>query len=248
MKKSLNRTLVFEAAQALVKQGRIPTQDSVRQYLGRGSRGTIHKYLQQWKQACFENSSQGLEQSQEPASGWIEAKLSLEQALEKQIQLNKVLSQDLLQTERELARLREQANLQQKQLTDWQAVQQRREAESEKIKTAYEAVCMERETAIQHVIEDKNRLIEKLRIELKAVYEENLKQIQEWSFKKEDQLLQEKVKCLNYEEQFKRLKEERGKQAAELLALRQQIVALKRQSALFDQKAIQLEMDAEREQ
>lgn len=49
---AVNSKGVFKAAKNLVEQDQNTIQESIREYLGRSSRATIHKYLKQCKRTC----------------------------------------------------------------------------------------------------------------------------------------------------------------------------------------------------
>lgn len=216
MRQGITQKIVFEAACDLIGKGSVPTQDSIREYLGRGSRGTIHKYLKQWKQACFEQGGKDAQPvvSEETKTSSVELQ-HLEQQFNKQTELNKMLSQDLLKAEREIAKFREQQTIDQKMLQALRQHQAILERDYEKVNAAYDAICLERQSAIEKIIQDKNRLLETLQEELKETNRSNLIQIRDWTYQKEDELLQEKVKNMNYEEQLKTLKEELKKISVE---------------------------------
>jgi hypothetical protein len=226
---SITRQDVFEAAQGLTAKGYTPTQDGVRHYLGKGSRGTIHKYLKEWKEACFKQGGKKAHIETEDSKKLLEENRRLEQQSVKQLEQNKILSHDLLMAERELAKFREQNGIQQKQLELLQQSHQELKEGYERIKAAFEVMRGERETAIQKVLDDKNHLIEKLREELKETHGENLAQTREWSYQNDEALMQEKVKSLNYQEQVKALREELKQMKLELEKAKNIVEPLKRE-------------------
>ena len=57
LKKHLNKKQIFDAVSAIASSGNIPNLRKIREYLGSGSKVTIHKYFQQWKQECLKNFS-----------------------------------------------------------------------------------------------------------------------------------------------------------------------------------------------
>ncbi len=99
---NLTKQDVFKAAEAIITKGLTPTQDNVRGYLGRGSRGTIHKYLQQWKLACFRNNKTVYELSTEQNfAKFHQEKQQLEVAIANLQEQNKIITMELAKTEKE---------------------------------------------------------------------------------------------------------------------------------------------------
>lgn len=218
MKSSIHITpqAVFKAAQDLIGKGISPTQESIRAFLGRGSRGTIHKYLKQWKEECFQKAARGeVPVESQNVSLILQEKVVLEATLARQIQKNEALSSELFSAEREIARLRETHTVEQQQLETLQAACQKLEKDYGQIKAVYEGMCLERDRAVAVVIEDKNRLLMKLQEELRETHQENLERIRDLSFRDDDLLMQEKIKSLNYEEKIKTLSEEVKKLAGD---------------------------------
>lgn len=108
MSKGITRQQVFEAANLIAAKGLGPTQDSVRAFLGSGSRATLHKYLKEWKQACFQKSSINmLDGAGEDVQELLKEKHELEQIIDKQTKKNEHLSFLLVEAELENARSRE---------------------------------------------------------------------------------------------------------------------------------------------
>jgi chromosome segregation ATPase len=228
---SITRQDVFEAAQGLIAKGYTPTQDGVRHFLGRGSRGTIHKYLKEWKEACFKQGGKKPKPEIEDTKKLLEENKRLEQQSSKQLEQNKILSHDLLIAERELAKVKEQCENQTEEINLLQEKHAVLEKEHEQILIAYEAMCQERETAIEKVLADKNQLIEALRAELQETHKENLEQARNWSYQQDETLMQEKVKSLNFQEQVKTLKEELKQTTLKLEKAKNIVEPLKREAS-----------------
>jgi len=226
---SITRRDVFQAAEGLVAKGYTPTQDGVRHFLGKGSRGTIHKYLKEWKEACFKQGGKKTYPETEDSKKLLEENRRLEQQLNQQLEQNKILAHDLLTAERALAKAQEYGETQSQEIQLLREQQAVLEKEHECIRSAYEAMCQERETAVQKVLDDKNQLIEKLRQELKETHEENLAQTRDWSYQQDEVLMQEKVRNLNFQEQIKILKEELKQLTIELEKSKAGVEPLKRE-------------------
>lgn len=227
--KKITQKAVFEAAKTIVREGREPTLAILRDYLGSGSQSTLHKYLKEWKKACFE---QGLKEQNNTVvdhQALIQKNRQLEIQFNKQLEQNKILSHDLLTAERELAKVKE---LYENQTQEIQLLREQHSVlakEHEQILAVYEAMCRERETAIEKVLADKNQLIEALRAELQETHKENLEQTRNWSYQQDETLMQEKVKSLNFQEQVKTLREALKQTAIELEKEKNIVEPLKRE-------------------
>ena len=211
-KSDLTRKMIFDAAKKIASLGKNPTIKSIREMLGgRGSETTLHKYLTQWKQECLKRASEGSgleEEIKNPDFNRVlQEREKLKEALSQQIHKNEVLASELLIAERELARVREMRDQQQKEIDGFQGAFQLLKKEHEQVKVAYDQLCQERETTLSSILADKNQWIQQLQEELKETHRENVAKIRDLSFKEQDLLIQEKVKTINYEEKIKLMTE-----------------------------------------
>lgn len=85
------------------------------------------------------------------------------------------------------------------------------------IETSYQALKEERTVLLGKMEQDKDRLIESLREELKQSHQASLAEIKNVSFNSHDLLMQEKVVSINLKEQVKGLTEELNKQQQTLI-------------------------------
>ena len=98
----ITRQKVFYAARIIASKGEEPTVANIRAYLATsGSQTTIHKYLKEWKLKCFQATSidSDVATSQDVVVLKAENK-ELELALARLQEQNKVISSDLIKTER----------------------------------------------------------------------------------------------------------------------------------------------------
>ncbi len=196
---------VCQAAEALIAQGQTPTQAHIREYLGRGSKGTIHKYLKQWKQNCFQKISHPSSTELIHAKSLFEEKCALEKVIEKQITENERLSIQLVDAERDLMQVQEknlQLNLAVDQLKSGYT---HLEIKYQFLQEAYQVLREEKDTALQLLMVDKNEQINRLMEELKALNETALKAVREQGYQTDDALMQEKVLNLNLKQKVEDL-------------------------------------------
>lgn len=196
-KKGITAKDVFKVAETLVGEGQIPTQGKIREYLGRGSRGTIHKYLKQWKENCFKQRTNPLQTDALDAKALFEEKRSLEKVIENQIAQNTLLTGQLVESERGFMRL--QAENQQLALVLAEMKEQYSPLaiKHDALKEAYEVLKQEQEKALQTVMIDKNQQIESLRQELKEVNQSSLNAVMDLGYRGDDALMREKVQTLH---------------------------------------------------
>jgi DNA repair exonuclease SbcCD ATPase subunit len=234
--KRVSAEAVNQAARSLAAKGEMPTIAKIRVCLGdRGSESTLHHYLSLWKKSLLKKAGEVLERDAESdplnMSLVLQEQAVLRETLARQNQKTEALSAELFSAEREIARLKESNAEQQQQLEDQQQIYQNLKNDYEQIKAVYEGMCLERDRAVKVVIEDKNRLLELLREELKATHQENLKRVRELSTQDHDLLMQEKVRALNYEEKIKSLTEELTKLSSQYEKIRSLVEPLQQRIA-----------------
>jgi hypothetical protein len=188
---------VFKVAETLVREGQTPTQERIREYLGRGSRGTIHKYLKQWKENCFQQKGNSLKTDALDARALFEEKHFLEKVIENQIAQNALLASQLVESERELRQL--QAGHQQLmlELAEIKEKYGPLEIKYQSLEEAYQVLKEGQGEALQTVMIDKNQQIESLRQELKEVNQSSLAAVMDLGYRGDDALMTEKVKTLH---------------------------------------------------
>ena len=197
---------VFEAANILVAKGTEPTQESVRVYLGRGSKGTIHKYLKAWKWACFQAyQNQSAAGDSVGPKKWATEKRRLEEIIKTQMEQNEKISSELVDSELENASLKEQVKKLEKELTQSRENTLLKEGEAKAVQEALVTLKEERNEVLQHILEDKNQQIESLREEIKALNTESRKEAIEAGYKAQEDLINERVINVNLKEKIKGL-------------------------------------------
>lgn len=192
---------VFKAAETLVAQYQTPTQESIREYLGRGSRGTIHKYLKQWKQNCFQKW--GIYSNTEviDLKTVLEEKRALEKMIEKQIMQHELLTAQLVDAERGLIQAQEKNQQLMVALEKLKEQYTPVEMAHKSLQEAYEVLREGQDKALQTLMIDKNQQIESLRQELKEVNQTSLASVMDIGYRGDDALMMEKVKTLHLKDQ-----------------------------------------------
>ncbi len=200
---------IFKVAETLVAQGKTPTQDTIREYLGRGSKGTIHKYLKQWKQNCFKKGSLNSNtiDLMDPKT-FFEEKDVLDKTIQKQLDQNEQLTAQLVDTERRLNQVQEKNQQLMVELEYFKRQYTSLEAEHKILQEAYQVLREGQNKALQTLIEDKNQLVESLRQELREVNQASLAQVREMGYQGDEALMEEKVKSLNLQEKVSALEKE----------------------------------------
>ena len=197
---------VFEAANTLVAEGMDPTQESVRVYLGRGSKGTIHKYLKAWKWACFHAyQNQSVVGDSVGSKKWATEKRRLEAIIKNQMEQNEKLSLELVDSELENASLKEQVKNLEKTVVQNEENILLKEADCQAAQEALATLKGERKEVLQHILGDKNQQIESLREEIKVLNTESRKEAIEAGYKAQEDLMNERVININLKEKIKGL-------------------------------------------
>ena len=203
--KGINSQDVFKAAENLVAKGQTPTQEKIRGYLGRGSRGTIHKYLKQWKKTCFEKGfhPHGSQATENKVSS--QEKQSLEKLIQKQILDQEKLSAEMLETERQLTKAKEQNRALTTNLEESKFQYAIVETAYKNLQESYQALRESQENIFQALIKDKNQHIESLRQELKELNEASLMAVKDIGYQADEALIVEKLKTIHLSDQVKAL-------------------------------------------
>lgn len=240
---------VFEAAKILAAQSQIPTQETVRTYLGRGSKGTIHKYLKQWKQSCFKQV-QPKGDLVEPAIGLIEEKNTLIQCLEQQKMKLEYYTKELISAEKRLLSLQEQN---QQLIAEKEKLQEELKetaASKNSFEKLYEEIKAERGIMKHSLLNEKDRQIEALRQELRESHRHSLEQIKDLGYAGDEALIQEKVKVVQLEDKLGGLSKKVKSLEAELQMARdkyQPLIQQIQQQKGFIQKVVTWEQMQEYE-
>jgi hypothetical protein len=200
----IKRTDVFMAAKVIAEQGFIPTQHNVRKYLGCGSKGTIHKYLKQWKQECFSHGNSVNKTNLKTIN--TEETRELKQALVKQTSKNEELSSQLIQAEQNLAQIK--ANYQElnKKCILLQEENLQLSTKKNKYKLSLKSIMADRKAVLDRVLVDKDCLIGSLRQEIAEINRISIEQIKELGRKGDDALIEAKVKSINLQDEVSQQK------------------------------------------
>ena len=244
-KNRLSEGEIFMAANKIAQRSHMPTIKAICFQLNdNGSETTIPKYLMEWKKALLKKAEvyEGIGRvSFNDAKRLIQERILLKNSLEQQTKNNEVLTSDLLIAEREIAKLKEECYGYQKDLDEIKSIKK----DHEQIKITCEEVLLERKTAIDKILADKNQFIEALRVELQETHKENLEQARNWSYQQDEVLIQEKVKSLNLSGQVKTLNEELKQVSLELEKVKNMVEPLKRE-VLRQKKIIEDQVDFNR--
>jgi hypothetical protein len=192
---------VFKAAETLIAQDQTPTQESIREYLGRGSRGTIHKYLKQWKKNCFQKGGAYSNMETIDIKTVLEEKRALEKVIEKQITQNELLATQLVDAERSLMQTQEKNQQLIIALEKFKEQHTPLEMAHKSLQEAYQVLREGQDKALQTLMIDKNQHIESLRQELKEVNQTSLASVMDIGYRGDDALMMEKVKTLHLKDQ-----------------------------------------------
>ncbi|HQW57973.1 MAG TPA: DNA-binding protein [Gammaproteobacteria bacterium] len=192
---------VFQASEALIAAGKTPTQGRVREYLGRGSKGTIHKYLKQWKQTCFEK---GFHPHGNPATEnkvSSQEKQGLEKLVQKQILDQERLSTEMLETERQLTKAKEQNRALTTNFEESKFQYAILETAYKNLQEAFQVLSDSQENIFQTLLKDKNQHIGSLRQELKELNEASLMAVKDIGYQADEALIVEKLKTIHLSDQ-----------------------------------------------
>ena len=208
MKKYLNKQQIFAAANKLASTGNIPTLAKLREHLGTGSKGTIHKYFNEWKQECFKNFSNLNKVVAIDHSNLLEEHRCVKLDLQQQLTKNEYYAQELIAAEKANIGLKEEI----KQLQVANQELQLRLTEANTTNRALEQVTQEINQRLdrndQQTINNLQQTIADLRAELKTLNETSLTAVRETSDKGHEALMQEKVTSINLQAKIESLNKE----------------------------------------
>lgn len=196
-RKSVTKTEVIKAANAIAARQEIPTIMAVRKFLGGvGSETTLHKYLKIWKK---EKLLQVVApETSDTNDVDIKTKLvEFRQIIASQQQQNEILSQEALTLNREntkLATIHKQLEL---ELISVQAKLKEIMQERDKFQALYEAITAERNLIENYIVAEKNQQIAKLQEELTMLHQKSLELVRTIGYDGHMALIEEKVKTIN---------------------------------------------------
>jgi len=198
---------IYRAAQAIAEAGAFPTIQSVHARIGSGSLGTIHKYLQAWKQERLLKPAIKIESGKDAikVKKIVDENLEFEKIIQKQMEQNIALSSQVLTLEQDNAELKDKlgraaVNLQELQIQNADLAQK-----FAVHNTLIAELKVAHNEAITFILKDKNLEIESLKEELKTVHLASLEMVRTTSFEGQDLLMTERVKNINLLDQVKTL-------------------------------------------
>lgn len=208
----LNKKGVFEAANRLAAALKMPTIKDLRAQLGgSGSETTLHKYLNQWKIALLKMAP-NLENDSVPDNEKLriskEEKKTLEQAFKDQLSEKKILSVELIESEKENLNLKIQNQHLEKDLKAITAEHKTLALKSEHLEKLCQAITAERQAIASAVLHDQSQKIEALQQELRQINKDSLEQIKKMGFEGDDAVIREKVKAIRLEDKINILSEQ----------------------------------------
>lgn len=208
----LNKKAVFEAANCLAAALKMPTIKDLRAELGgSGSETTLHKYLNQWKVALLKMAPNLENDSQPDNEKWgilKDDKQALAKAFEEQSAEKKILSVELINSEKENLNLKLQNQRLEKDLKVMTEAHKILTVKCEHLEKLCQAITQERKAIAAAVLEDQNQKIEALQQELRQVNKDSLEQIKKMGFEGDDAMIREKVKTIHLEDKMNSLTEQ----------------------------------------
>jgi len=208
-RKGISKKEVIDTIHQLIEKKEVPTALGIRHLLGRGSLTTIQKHFRNWKMASFashrtdaENLNKGLKSSLKKNSE--EGRLLEQKVVELEGQ-QQVLSQELIKREQENLKLNQENLKLTQNLAEITEAHKALWLKFEDLSKSYEDLKAERETTLQKILEDRNKHIERLSLELKEIHEVHLNAIKEIGQRGDELLLQEKVKTIGLSDKVKEL-------------------------------------------
>jgi len=209
---SLNKKVVFEAANRLSASLKMPTIRDLREELGgSGSETTLHKYLNQWKIELLKmapNLREDTVGDNEKLGSTKEDIKALTQALENQQSEKKILSVELIKSEKENLNLKVHNQQLQKELKVVTEEHKILTIKCEHLEKLCQAITQERQAIAAAVLQDQSQKIEALQLELRQVNQDSLEQIKKMGFAGDDAMIREKVKTINLEDKVHSLTEQ----------------------------------------
>ena len=199
---------VQKIANQLAVAGLIPTQKLVRNRLGKGSGGTIQKYLSEWKQECFKNFASLNKIVAIDNNSLLEEHRFLKLELQKQLERNEHYAQELIDAEKANIDLKEE-NHQLKLLNqDLQLSLTEAKATNNVLKQVTEKIQNELNLNANQTIQKLRQTIDDLRLELKTLNETSIAALRETSNQGHEVLMQEKVNSINLQAKIDALTKE----------------------------------------
>lgn len=208
MKKYLTKQEIFAAANKLASAGNIPTLIKVREHLGTGSKGTIHKYFNEWKRECFKNFSNLNKVIAIDNNNLLEEHRILKLDLQKQLTQNEYYAQELIVTEKANIGLKEENRQLQVANQELQLRLSGAEATNRALEQVMQEITHRLDLNDQKTISNLQQTIADLRAELKTLNETSLTAIRETSTKGHEALMQEKVTSINLQAKIDLLNKE----------------------------------------
>lgn len=198
MRKNLTQEQIFNAANKIAAEGRIPTLTKVQLALGKGSKVTVHKYFKQWQQTLvkkFSDLNATAENSGDSLGNKDSAHLKLE--LHKLLKRNEDYTQELINAEKlnlelnkknqELQIATDKLQLEVTAAKDWRF----------NIESIIDQIKHELNFNANASVKQMQQTIDDLRKELKTLNEKSLDAIRDTSSQGHDLLMQEKVNSIN---------------------------------------------------
>ncbi len=240
----LNKKVIFEAANRIAASLKMPTIKDIRAQLGGcGSETTLHKYLNQWKSELLKIASKMGNESalddEKLASGRDE-KRTLEQTLNSQLSEKKMLSLELIKSEKENLNLKIEIQHLEKELKAITEEHKTLTLKCEHLEKLCQAITQERQAIASVVLCDQNQKIEALQQELRQINKDSLEQIKKMGFEGDDAVIREKVKTIQLEEKINILSEQLKSLEKTLKIEKEANQSLRQQ--LKDQKAFRQKM------
>ncbi len=197
MGQNLTKEQIFNAVNTIVANGCIPTLSKLQDFLGSGSKVTIHKYFKQWKQEVFKKISDLNKSFDLENKSLTEEHRSLKLELQEKLKQNQYYAAELINAEKlniDLKAKNQQLELEQEKLQlnltaakDWRL----------DIETIIQQIKTEIKLSSNQTIQNMQQTIDDLRNELKIVNHKSLEAIRDSSSEGHALLIQEKVHSIN---------------------------------------------------
>jgi len=206
MSNNITETDILKAIDELMAKGIEPTQNKVRDFLGRGSRGTIHKYLSEWKKDCLQK---GLKEGSEVPGNVpqiIEEKRILELNYKNKVAQLETYSKELIDSEKSLIEQKSENMGLKIELEKTKKELQEVISQKDKFESLFNELRAERGSIFDKISFEKDKIINDLRAELKTVHEITWKEITDIARNEETRLIDEKCKVIYLNDEVKILK------------------------------------------
>lgn len=197
MGKILTKEQIFNAANSIAAEGRIPTLTKMQLALGKGSKVTIHKYFKQWQQALVKKFSDLTATGESISDSLGKDQSHLKVELQQQLKRNEYYAQELINAEKlnlELTKKNQELQVETEKLRlkvtaakDWRHA----------IESIINQIKLELNLNTNTSVKQMQQTIDDLRSELKVLNEKSLDTIRETSSQGHELLMQEKVNSIN---------------------------------------------------